>query len=186
MLLARPFKVIKIGPVRLFIEDMEKALEFYTRAFGFAYLLKKSIYEGHRCVFLRCNTEHHSMALYPIALREELGLSPHTTCMSFGNQVGGYGQFARCESAIWKSNGVAIKYLATGAFPGHGLQRICSRSRRSLWCSCITIWRQVGWDGPRPHVRSSAHRQSITRAGRDAVPALSDTYDGETLLGPLG
>jgi catechol 2,3-dioxygenase-like lactoylglutathione lyase family enzyme len=64
--LARPFKVIKIGPVRLFVKDMDKCLAFYTQTLGLR-VTEEVTYEGHRCVFLRCNTEHHSLALYPIA-----------------------------------------------------------------------------------------------------------------------
>ena len=99
-----------------FIEDMKKALDFYTNAFGLR-ISEEVIYNGHRCVFLRCNTEHHSLALYPVALREELGLSPHTTCMSFGNQLGGYDQLRNAVDYL-KENGVTVKYLPPELFPG--------------------------------------------------------------------
>ena len=116
VLLPRPFKVIKIGPVRLFVKDMEKCLEFYTKTLGLR-VTEEVVYEGHRCVFLRCNTEHHSLALYPIALREKLGLSPHTSCMSFGNQVGDYQQLRDAVDFL-KANGATIKYLPPELFPG--------------------------------------------------------------------
>jgi hypothetical protein len=34
ILLARPFKIVCIGPVRLFVEDVERALEFYRTSWG--------------------------------------------------------------------------------------------------------------------------------------------------------
>src|SRR5436853_511667 len=91
ILLARPFKIVRHGPVRLFVENMEAMLAFYRDDLGFT-VTEEVEYKGHRCVFLRANTEHHCMALYPIALRDELGLSAHTTLMSFGLQMGSYRQ----------------------------------------------------------------------------------------------
>src|SRR5262249_59955470 len=91
ILLARPFKIQKIGPVRLFAENMDAMLAFYRDDLGFA-VTEEVKYKGHRCVFLRANTEHHSMALYPLALREELGLAGHTTLVSCGRQLGSYKQ----------------------------------------------------------------------------------------------
>jgi catechol 2,3-dioxygenase-like lactoylglutathione lyase family enzyme len=87
VLLPRPFKITRIGPVRLFAEDMEQAIIFYRDVLGLT-VTEEITYKGHRCMFLRTNTEHHSMALYPLALREELGLSGHTKLMAFGLQVG--------------------------------------------------------------------------------------------------
>src|SRR5436305_828051 len=74
ILLARPFKITKIGPVRLFVQDLDQSLDYYTRGLGFTVTTEVD-FEGHRCVFLRANMEHHSLALYPLALRERLGLS---------------------------------------------------------------------------------------------------------------
>src|SRR5467141_4316820 len=83
ILLGRPFKIVRHGPVRLFASDMEAMVSFYRDDLGLT-VTEEIDYRGHRCVFLRSNTEHHSMALYPVALREQLELSPHTTLMSFG------------------------------------------------------------------------------------------------------
>src|SRR5260221_3741650 len=66
--LARPFKITKIGPVALFVEDVERAERFYTQHLGFT-RSEESEYRGVRCVFLRCGAEHHSDALYSRALR---------------------------------------------------------------------------------------------------------------------
>src|SRR5882672_3643493 len=80
ILLARPFKIQKIGPVRLFAENMDAMVGFYRDDLGFA-ITEEVKYKGHTCTFLRANTEHHSMALYPLKLREELGLRADTTLL---------------------------------------------------------------------------------------------------------
>jgi len=62
---------------------------FYAHVIGFT-RTESVTWKGHRCLFLGCGTEHHSLALYPMALRKQLGLSPRTTTLSFGVQVATY------------------------------------------------------------------------------------------------
>jgi catechol 2,3-dioxygenase-like lactoylglutathione lyase family enzyme len=181
VLLARPFKVIKIGPVRLFVKDLGKCLEFYTKILGLR-VTEEIDYEGHRCVFLRCNTEHHSLALYPVALREKLGLSPHTSCMSFGNQVGDYQQLRNAVDFL-KSNGVTIKYLPPELFPGMDYSAFAVDPDGHT-IQLYYYMEQVGWDGK---VRPKSARAKVDNAKwPDTVDGVADTFDGETLLGPLG
>src|SRR5436305_1114315 len=116
VLLARPFKIAKIGPVRLFVEDVARSLDYYARVLGL--VPSASIdYHGHRCELLRVNTEHHSLALYPLALRSELGLSEHTTCLSFGLQLGNYRQLKNAV-AFLQERGVTIRELPPELTPG--------------------------------------------------------------------
>ncbi len=181
VMLARPFKVIKIGPVRLFVNDIAKCLDFYTKTMGLR-VTEEIDYEGHRCVFLRCNTEHHSLALYPIALREKLGLSPHTTCMSFGNQVGDYQQLRNAVDFL-KANGVTIKYLPPELFPGIDYSAFAVDPDGHT-IQLYYYMEQLGWDA-KP--RAKAERRKIDNAHwPETVDAMADSYDGETLLGPLG
>jgi catechol 2,3-dioxygenase-like lactoylglutathione lyase family enzyme len=181
IMLARPFKVIKIGPVRLFVKDIAKCLEFYTKVMGLR-VTEEIQYEGHRCVFLRCNTEHHSLALYPIALREKLGLSPHTTCMSFGNQVGDYQQLRNAVDFL-KSEGVTIKYLPPELFPGIDYSAFAVDPDGHT-IQLYYYMEQVGWDAK---VRSKAERRKIDNKNwPEVIEPMADTFDGETLLGPLG
>jgi catechol 2,3-dioxygenase-like lactoylglutathione lyase family enzyme len=116
VLLARPFKVVRVGPVRLFVKDIDQALAFYRDMLGLS-ITEQITWNGHRCVFLRANTEHHSLALYPIALRAELGLNPNTTLFSFGIQVADYAQLKGALGFLGE-NGVAIKKLPPELFPG--------------------------------------------------------------------
>jgi len=179
--LARPFKVIKIGPVRLFVQDVAKCLDFYTRIMGLR-VTEEIDYQGHRCVFLRCNTEHHSLALYPVALRAKLGLSPHTTCMSFGNQVGDYRQLKNAVEFL-KANGVTIKYLPPELFPGIDYSAFAVDPDGHT-VQLYYYMEQLGWDGK---ARPRSERRRVDNSKWPAtVDAMADTFDGETLLGPLG
>jgi catechol 2,3-dioxygenase-like lactoylglutathione lyase family enzyme len=64
VLLPRPFKVTRIGPVGLFAQDVGRAEAFYTEMLGFV-KTEEVNFKGRRCVFLRNGTEHHSLGLFP-------------------------------------------------------------------------------------------------------------------------
>ena len=180
ILLPRPFKVVRIGPVRLFVDDMDQALMFYRDRLGMD-VTEEITWKGHRCVFLRVNTEHHSMALYPTALREELGLSPHTTCLSFGMQLGDYGQLRDAVSFLGDS-GAEIKHLPPELFPGIDYSAfVLDPDGHAI--QLYYYMEQVGWDGkPRP----ASQRSQIASIWPDAVDPQPDTFAGEPFLGPLG
>ena len=181
ILLARPFKIVRHSPVRLFVEDMDKMLAFYRDDLGLS-VTEEIDYRGHRCVFLRANTEHHSMALYPLKLREELGLSSHTTLMSFGVQLATYRQLRDAVDFL-KSNGVKIKYLPAELFPGIDYCAFAI-DPDGFAIQLYYYMEQVGWDGkPRP----GELRPKIDNANwPKAVPGQSDSFLGEPYLGPLG
>jgi catechol 2,3-dioxygenase-like lactoylglutathione lyase family enzyme len=181
VLLGRPFKVVRIGPVRLFVKDIDKTTAFYRDTLGFS-VTEEITVRGHRCVFLRCNTEHHSMALYPIALRAELGLSPHSTLMSFGLQVGDYKQLRDAVSFL-KGEGVTIKHLPPELFPGIDYSAFAIDPDGHA-IQLYYYMEQVGWDGkPRP---ASMRAKIDNESWPETVPAMSDSFLGEAFLGPLG
>jgi catechol 2,3-dioxygenase-like lactoylglutathione lyase family enzyme len=62
VLLPRPFKITKIGPVGLFVGDVERAEAFYTEHLGFV-KSEETSYRGARCVFLRCGAPELSPGL---------------------------------------------------------------------------------------------------------------------------
>jgi catechol-2,3-dioxygenase len=82
---------VRNGPIRIFAADVAEATAFYRDAMGFT-VTEEIEWHGHRCVFLRANTEHHTIALYSRALREELGMRPDSICMAYGMQVANYRQ----------------------------------------------------------------------------------------------
>ena len=181
VLLGRPFKIVRIGPVRLFVKDVDKTAAFYRDTLGLG-VTEEINFHGHRCVFLRCNTEHHTMALYPIGLRQELGLSPHTTLMSFGMQVGDYKQLRDAVSFLG-SEGVTIKHLPPELFPGIDYSAFALDPDGHA-IQLYYYMEQVGWDGrPRP---AALRPQIDNRNWPETVTAASDTFLGEAFLGPLG
>ena len=177
--LARPFKVVKVGPVRIFVDDIERSLAFYRDVMGLM-LTEEVVWNGHRCLFFRANSEHHSLALYPKALRAELGLSPHTTVFSLGMQVGDYAQL-RAARDFLSAEGVQIRHLPNELFPGIDYSCFAVDPDGHAVQLFFTM-EQVGWDGrPRP-----AHlRPAIDNANWPAtIDAASDTFLGEAFLGP--
>jgi catechol 2,3-dioxygenase-like lactoylglutathione lyase family enzyme len=180
VLLPRPFKITKIGPVRLFVDDVGQAERFYTERLGLT-KSEESDYRGARCVFLRCGAEHHSLALYPKELRSVLGLSAHTSCLSFGVELANYAQL-REAVAFLKSSGVELIDLPPELYPGIDYTAFA----RDPDGHCIQLYyymEQVGWDG---RVRSATERRPVAGAWPEALPPLSDTYTDQVFQGPFG
>lgn len=179
VLLGRPYKITRVGPVRLFVQDMEQSLAFYRDELGLM-VTEEVVWNGHRCVFLRANTEHHSLALYPMALRAELGLHQHATLFSFGMQVANYQQL-RDAVAFLQQQGVTIKTLPPELFPGIDYCAF-ALDPDGFAIQLYYYMEQVGWDGrPRP----AAQRPRVDPDNwPETVPAASDSFLGETYLGP--
>ncbi|MGH8708296.1 MAG: VOC family protein [Burkholderiales bacterium] len=59
-----PFAIAKLGHVVLMVKDLERATAFYTGVLGFRVsdVYPESMMQGGM-VFLRCNSDHHSVAL---------------------------------------------------------------------------------------------------------------------------
>lgn len=108
VLISRPFKIVKIGPIRLFVTDLEKSAQFYEAVLGLKISHALS-WNGYDFLLLRSNTEDHSVGLYPIELRSKLGLSEHSTTMSVGMQVGNYQQLRNARSFLLKNNVAEVK-----------------------------------------------------------------------------
>ncbi len=182
ILLPRPFKIVRLGPVNLFVENLEAAEAFYRDTLGFT-LTEEIIWKGHRCLFLRCNTEHHSLALFPLTLREVLGLSSHSKCAALGLQVANYRQL-RDAVKFLRDQGIkvteavplelhpGIDYAAHVFDPdGH----------------CIQLYHameQIGWDG-RARPKESRRPRKLSE-WPEILEADSNAYLGEPFLGPWG
>jgi catechol 2,3-dioxygenase-like lactoylglutathione lyase family enzyme len=116
VLLSRPFKIVGLGPLRLFVADVGAACGFYRDVLGLR-VTEEIEFEGLRCVFLRAGTEHHSVGVYPVALRERLELSPHSTTFSVGMRVGGYRQLRDARMYLL-GRGMSEVRLPRELFPG--------------------------------------------------------------------
>lgn len=180
VLLPRPFKITKIGPVNLFVQDLEAALDFYINTLGFV-LTEETQYLGQRLCFLRSGAEHHSLALFPKSLRAELGCSPHTTSASFGVEVGSYTQL-RQAVAFLKENGVEFKEMPPELHPGIDYAAYAVDPDGHL-IQLYYYMEQIGWSGqPRPQEL----RRPVPAHWPDTLEALSDTYSDQVFPGPLG
>jgi catechol 2,3-dioxygenase-like lactoylglutathione lyase family enzyme len=182
VLLARPFKITKIGPVSLFVDDVDRAEAFYAQRLGFT-KSEEAEYRGARCVFLRCGSEHHSLALFPKELRGSLGLRPDTTCMSFGVELGSYAQLRAAVKFLKERGCTFIDSIPPELYPGIDYSAFALDPDGH----CIQLYyymEQIGWDG---RVRLAAERRKIN-GGQwpERLEPLSDTYVDQVFQGPLG
>jgi catechol 2,3-dioxygenase-like lactoylglutathione lyase family enzyme len=181
ILLPRPFKVIRLGPVSLFVKDLESAASFYRSSLGFT-LTEEVIWRGHRCLFLRVNTEHHSLALFPLALRDTLRLSAHSQSAALGVQLANYRQLRNAVRFL-KDHGIQFKEIPPELHPGidyaaHALDPDGH---------CIQLYfamEQIGWDG-KPRPQSSRSPRTIAD-WPEMLEADPTAYLGEPFLGPWG
>lgn len=180
-LLPRPFKVVRIGPVRLFVADVARSAEFYTRIAGFS-LTEEIVYRGHRCVFLRASGDHHCLALYPKGLRGELGLSGHSTCLSAGMQVANYQQLRDAKS-FFRDQGARLVDLPAELFPGIDYAFFVEDPEGHR-LQLYHRMEQVGWDGKARPV--AARRRPAPEPWPEVIEAASDVFMGEPYLGPWG
>jgi catechol 2,3-dioxygenase-like lactoylglutathione lyase family enzyme len=181
VLLPRPFKITRIGPVGLFVADVVRAEAFYTEHLGFV-TSEETTYRGARCVFLRAGAEHQSVGLFPRELRRTLGLSEHTTCMSFGVELGSYTQLRRAVTFL-KSRGVKfVDSIPPELYPGIDYSAFALDPDGH----CVQLYyyiEQVGWDGA---VRPPSRRRVVNGAWPETLEPLSDTYVDQVFQGPLG
>jgi catechol 2,3-dioxygenase-like lactoylglutathione lyase family enzyme len=180
VMLPRPFAITKIGPINLFVKDLEAALDFYVNSLGFK-VTEEGQYRAHRLVFLRHGAEHHSLALFPKALREELGCSPHTTSASFGIEVGSYSQL-RNAVAFLKAHGVTFKELPEELRPGIDYVAYVQDPDGHL-VQLYYYMEQLGWDGK---ARPKEQRRQVRKDWPETLEPLSDTYMDQVYQGPLG
>jgi catechol 2,3-dioxygenase-like lactoylglutathione lyase family enzyme len=181
VMLPRPFKITGIGPVRLFTDAMDDALHFYIDRMGFV-VTETAEWNGQSCYFLRCGNDHHSLALYPLGLRAELGLTDRSTNFSFGVRVNDYSQLKNAISWLEKK-GAEIRYFPPELFPGMDYTAFAidpDGHAIQLYC----YMEQVGWDGkPRP-----ADRRRVIDNDNwpEMLSQMSDSFAGEQFMGPWG
>src|SRR2546427_8123293 len=101
-----PFHVRKIGHVVLNVSDLEAATRFYTGLLGLQVSdrYNESMVPGGM-VFLRCNTDHHGVALVGGAPR-----SGHSTLNHFAFEVGTLDEVFRARAWLRK-NGAGAEHL---------------------------------------------------------------------------
>jgi catechol 2,3-dioxygenase-like lactoylglutathione lyase family enzyme len=181
VLLPRPFKVTRLGPISMFTERMGAMLAFYTEILGFK-IAEEAEYLGNRIVYLRNGTEHHTFALVDKALRSQIGLSEHTSCLSIGMEVGTYSQLRAAVQYLEERGHTLLSNIPPELFVGVDYAAHVLDPEGHLVCLYYYM-EQVGWDGkPRPQ----ALRRRVSDPWPETLAPLSDTYVDQTYMGPLG
>lgn len=184
VLLARPFKICKIGPLHLWVDDVPKAEHFYTQAMGLSMTEQVNV-EGERCVFLRANTEHHALGLFPRSLSNKLGVSlPNpSSLLSFGFQVGSYLQLTDAISFLLE-RGCKLFELPHALSPGMG-HHVYVVDPDGFLIQLYWEMEHIGWNGlPRPE-ELRRHFALDPKHWPKSIDPMSDSYCGEIFLGPL-
>jgi catechol 2,3-dioxygenase len=80
-----PFRIGKIGHVALFVKDVERSARFYNEILGFEI---SDVYDDAMmpggAVFLRCNPDHHGIALFQAAQEQNPGAGLHHMAFAVG------------------------------------------------------------------------------------------------------
>jgi catechol 2,3-dioxygenase-like lactoylglutathione lyase family enzyme len=181
VMLARPFRIVNMSPLGLFMDDLGTALTFYTDVMGFKETERNTVL-GEPAHYLRLNSEHHSLALYPASLKAKLGLQAQSTCAVLGFQVANYKQL-RNAVAFLQAEGYSLfdapPEFQTGTdYAAHFLDPDghCIRLYHSM--------EQVNWNGdPRPQ-----DQRSILPVNQwpDALRDSPSAYSANIFQGPLG
>jgi catechol-2,3-dioxygenase len=181
LLLPQPFKITRVGPVKLFVDDYDKLKRWHTQVLGFT-LTEEVEWQGERCAFLRCNNEHHSLGIFPKSWRNKLGLSEATSSMSFGLQLANYRQLKDGVKFL-RDNGVRVEtdIIPPELHPGIDYAAYAFDPDGH----CIELYyamEQIGWEGkPRP---KELRRKVDPNHWPDILEPLTDTYTGEPYIGP--
>jgi catechol 2,3-dioxygenase len=80
-----PFRIGKIGHVALHVRDLERSARFYTDVLGFE--ISDVIPPGRLpggAVFVRCNSDHHGIALFQATKENEAGAGLHHVALEVG------------------------------------------------------------------------------------------------------
>ena len=182
-MLARPFKVVRVGPVGLFCHDVQAMERFYLDILGFEFT-QEVVWQGHRCVFLRTGTEHHSLALYPIALRSVLGLDESTTLMRFGIQVATYRQLRNALDYL-EAEGCAFVDIPAELTPGIEYSAFLKDPSGHLIQLYFSM-NQISPEALSPHLRNRPGVTGGWKSWPETILPGSGSFLGEPHLGPWG
>jgi catechol 2,3-dioxygenase-like lactoylglutathione lyase family enzyme len=181
VLLPRPFKITRLGPVALYVKDLERSVRHYTDVLGFTTTEEVEI-GGCRCVFLRVGTEHHSLALLPVELRPQVTPAFSSTCMALGLEVATYAQLRDAVGFLLDHGCLQLDSVEARLHPGIDYAAyLTTPSGQNL--ELYYYMENVGWDGrPRPHDQ----RRAVREPWPATLEPLSDTYADQTFQGPWG
>lgn len=180
VLLPRPFKVVNSGPISLFVTDLDASVAFYRDRMGMA-VTEESDCLGQRVVHLRTGTEHHTVTLLPVELREPLGLDPRTTLMGYGLQVGSYRQL-RAAADFLVAEGCTVIELPSGVHTGidYALHVVDPEGH------CVQIYHEMEQVGSSGIPMAASDRRQVTSSWPEHIDPMTPTSPNLTFQGPLG
>lgn len=176
VLMHRPFKIVGIGPVSLFVADLENAQRFYTQVLGFDVRCEVG-WQGHRGVLLSCGTDHHNLALYETGLREVLGFDTSIDSMALGFRLANYRQL-RAAVEHMLARGAEEVEVPAELVPGFDYVSHLRDPDGNL-VQLYYYQRQCAPADPFPVTVSGTAAQ-----WPEVIDAPSDVYNGQQFLGP--
>ena len=92
VLLPQPFKITRVGPVKLFVDDYETLKHWHERSPGLHPDGRSRMARRTRALTCAATTSIIRLGSFPKSWRKKLGLSEETSNMSFGLQLANYQQ----------------------------------------------------------------------------------------------
>ena len=165
-----------IGPVSLFVDDLDRATRFYTDVLGFG-VRERVQWGGHQGVLLYSDTDHHTLALYAADLRSALGMPAGLDSMALGLRLANYRQL-REAVAFMTSRGAEEVAVPAELVPGFDYVSHLRDPDGNL-VQLYYYQRQCAPSGPGPRTISGSARQ-----WPEVIDAPEDVYGGQQFLGP--
>jgi catechol 2,3-dioxygenase-like lactoylglutathione lyase family enzyme len=181
VLMSRPFKIVRVGPIGIYSEDVEARIDMYRDTYGLRLTERSRIREKY-IGFLRANTEHHSLAVVPLELRSALGLGSHSRMAWVGFQLATYRQLKAAVAFLRERGHQVIDDIDPALHAG--IDRVALTFDPEGHCIMLySGMEQIGSDG---HVRERNARTVHSRSvWPETLDAEGNEFCGEPYLGPL-
>jgi catechol 2,3-dioxygenase-like lactoylglutathione lyase family enzyme len=174
--MSRPFKIVGIGPISLFVDDLALTEAFYTGVLGFT-VRERVASHGHRGVVLTFGSEYFTLALYESGIRAELGLPERANSMALGFRVANYRQL-RAAVEFMRARGAEQVTVPAELVPGFDYVAHLKDPDGNLVQLYYYQRQSVPPEPLAPAVSSSANDWP------EVIDAPLDVYGGQQFLGP--
>lgn len=178
VLMPRPFKVITLGPIKLFCADLEAALHFHRDIMGLRETDRVSVFD-HEVIFLRATSNHHDVVLLPEALRRPLDVEGRDKLLSLGFRVANYRQLKDARSYFGALGYREQKMPSELSLGVDRCFHLIDPDGRLIQLYCAI--EQIGWD---QKARQGADRLFPSDDWPENVDALPDMMMGQQFHGP--
>jgi catechol 2,3-dioxygenase-like lactoylglutathione lyase family enzyme len=163
----RPFKVRKIGHVVYTVSDVDRSVKFWTDVMGF----KVSDTNEHGMVFLRCQTDHHTIGLQagePGAKLPNARAGDALGVTHFAMELASVDELLKARDFM-RAHGVTIAAEGRRG-PGSNLElHVLDPDGYNI--ELYAEMEQVGWNGQTRPASSWRRADSLDEALANPVPA---------------